>query len=865
MLATGGDFDCSRLVSVINFVLGGCTGVVDFVFVSGEPSGPISTFFENFVLLLEELDANNSELIIVGDFNIHMDNVDSPESQNFRQILDSFGLKLRVSGPTHIAGHTLDLVITRRDSSIVEKVHVDDIISDHMMLRFGLMLPLKTRETTIVKRRSFKNFDIELFNSDLEKSELCTNPKQDINNLVNQYNSTLISLLDKHAPVTEKVINKNLKTPWYTNDIHTERQKRRRLTRKWRKSQSPEDKDRMLRQRDKVSNMIHAAKSDHYLNAITNAGKDSKALFQTFRQLLSDKKVNPMPPRKSQEQNANDFNQFFVDKITRLKARFDEPSNYSLLDGNDIVQTLVEFQPINLEETKRLISSAPSKTCLLDPVPTSVIKLAASSLSPVIQKIINLSLVNSTVPSNYKTAIVKPLLKKPDLDLVHKNYRPVSNLAFVSKLIEQAVIDQLEKHFVANDLNDEFQSAYRQNHSTETALLHITNDILMAMDNRRAVCMVMLDLSAAFDTINHDIMIERLRSSQGLGQHAAKWFESYLRGRTQRVSIDDYTSDHLQLHDGAVQGSKMGCRLYKKYVEPLGKMLKRSDCSYHGYADDNSIWKSINPKSTDSIESGLKSLDNTIQHTRSWMFANKLCLNDSKTEFIVFGLKRHTKEMPNSSIKIGEETIHAVEVVKNLGVMLDMQLDFRIHISNVVKGCRYHIRRAWQIRRFLNEEAANRIMLATVMCRLDYCNSILVNLPKKDIERLQKVQNAAARLVTLTPKAQSVKPVLKRLHWLPVAYRIKYKVAVVVHRCIYGTAPGYLRDLLTLYVPKRKLRSSTELNLVVPKVNQKTVGSRAFASAGPQIWNELPTSIRAIESNNIFKTKLKTYLFERAF
>ena len=405
--------------------------------------------------------------------------------------------------------------------------------------------------------------------------------------------------------------------------------------------------------------------------------------------------------------------------------------------------------------------------------------------------------------------------------------------------------------------NDKFQSAYRANYSTETALLHIVDDILITMDNRNAAFTVMLDLSAAFDTIDHSIMIERLSTCQGLGPHITKWFESYLRGRTQRVSLENCTSDHLRLDDGAVQGSKMGCRLYKKYVEPLGKLLMQSDCNYHGYADDNSVWKAVNPKSMASVEDGLRSINNTMHQVRSWMFANKLCLNDSKTEFIVFGLRRHTTGMPICSVQIGEEMIEAVEEVKNLGVTLDMQLNFQAHIAKVVKICRFHIRRAWQIRRYLNEEAAKRIMLATVLCRLDYCNSLLVNLPMKDITKLQKVQNAAARLVTMTPKSQSVKPVLKRLHWLPVAYRIRFKVAVIVHGCLYGAAPSYLKALLTQYVPNRSLRSCTKCKLVVPKVNQKTVGTRAFRSAGPMIWNELPASLRLIESRSSFRAKLK--------
>ena len=154
-----------------------------------------------------------------------------------------------------------------------------------------------------------------------------------------------------------------------------------------------------------------------------------------------------------------------------------------------------------------------------------------------------------------------------------------------------------------------------------------------------------------------------------------------------------------------------------------------------------------------------------------------------------------------------------------------------------------------------------------VMCRLDYCNSLFVNLPQKEIEKLQKVQNAAARLISLTSNRESVKLVLNKLHWLPIAYRIQFKIAVIVHRCVNGTAPHYLRSMLTPYVPKRHLRSSncTAVTFVVPRVNQNTVGKRAFSVAGPQVWNAIPDSIREIKSNDIFRAKLKTHFFECAF
>ena len=829
------------------------------------PSGSLASFFDEFILIAEEIDSHNSEVIITGDFNLHVDNPNLPEVAQFLEILNSFGLVIKINDSTHIAGHTLDLIITRKESGLVQNVIADDLISDHLLVRFDLNIQLDPERPKTVKYRSLRSLNVEMFEEDLRKSKLVTEPADDIDSLVSQYNSTLAELLDKHAPIQVRTITKKQKNPWYTSDIHTQRKIRRRLTRKWRKSKSIRDKQAMIDQRNKVSQIINQAKSTFYQQTITNIGNDSKRLFQTIRELLGDRKINPMPPGKTPVENANDFNHYFIDKINRLKSSFDQGSHHSTHDGNVIDQRLPEFRPLSLEKVTKLISTAPSKTCTLDPIPTSIVKSTVNTMAPIIQKIINQSLCRSIVPSDFKTAIVKPLLKKPGLDPIHKNYRPVSNLAFVSKLIEQSVIDQLDIHFEVNKLNDQLQSAYRAHHSTETALIHTVDDILTALDNRRAVCMGMLDLSAAFDTINHDIMIERLSTSQGVNEPITAWFNSYLRGRTQRTNVEDATSDYIILDDGAVQGSKLGCRLYKKYVEPLGKLFAESDCSFHGYADDNTIWKIVDPKSPRSVHSGMLSLETTIDQARVWMFANKLCLNDSKTEFIVFGLPRHTTNMQPCNLAIGDEIIQPVGRVKNLGVTLDTQLNFRDHISNIVKACRYQIRRTWHIRKHLNEEAAKRVMLATVISRLDYCNSLLVNLPQKDIRKLQKVQNSAARLVTLTPRTHAITPSLKHLHWLPVIYRIKYKIATIVHKCIYGQAPSYLKQLIKAYVPARQLRSSNDFKLNVPSVKQQTVGSRAFSVAGPTIWNDLPKPLRNTECYHKFRSNLKTLYFSLAF
>ena len=311
--------------------LGVSQKTIHYVVIYRPPSGSHTQFRRKFATLLEDMEAYKSDIIIAGDFNVNMDNPHSLDTQNFTQLLADFGLESHVNGPTHIGGHTLDLVITRQDSVLVWKIYTDDIISDYLMLCFTLSLRQKSTDKKRISRRSFKHFDCDKFESDLRESGLYISPSHDIDELVTQYNDTLSQLLDKHAPVIKAT--QNQKTSWYTQDIHNERQKRRQLTRKWRKSRAQKDKENMITQRNKVSDMIHSAKSDYCHTEITKAGKDSKSLFQIFRRLLNDNKMNPMPPGRSSMQNANEFNHFFIEKIERLKACFEENSEYSYLDG----------------------------------------------------------------------------------------------------------------------------------------------------------------------------------------------------------------------------------------------------------------------------------------------------------------------------------------------------------------------------------------------------------------------------------------------------------------------------------------------------------------------------------------------------
>ena len=257
-------------------------------------------------------------------------------------------------------------------------------------------------------------------------------------------------------------------------------------------------------------------------------------------------------------------------------------------------------------------------------------------LLPVIAGIINLSFDNATIPASFTEAVLDPILKKDSLDHeVHKNFRSVSNLRFVSKATEKVVALRLNQHLVSNNIHEMFQSAYRIGHSTETALTSIHNDILLAIDDNSCVILVLLDLSAAFDTVDHNILLGWLEHRFGITGKALFWLTSYLTDRTQFVKVANEHSTSRKLLCGVPQGSVLGPLLYSMYTAPLADIIRQHGLNFHFYADDTQLYLSFNPKATGEPMHSLSRVQSCISDITSWMTSNKLMLNSDKTEPLV--------------------------------------------------------------------------------------------------------------------------------------------------------------------------------------------------------------------------------------
>ena len=328
---------------------------------------------------------------------------------------------------------------------------------------------------------------------------------------------------------------------------------------------------------------------------------------------------------------------------------------------------------------------------MLDPIPTALLKQILPSVAALIADIINTSLRDGMVPEFFKRALVKPLLKKPGLELLEKNYRPVSNLSYISKLVECVVAAQLVTHIERYGVMEAHQSAYPSSHSTETALLKVKTDIIQALDNQEVACLILLDLSAVFDTIDHDILLNRLKSRFAVTGVVLKWLESYLKDRSQVVEIGvplsgGSRSHFAKLRSGIPQGSVLGPILFTIYTVPIGDICRKHQVAFHLYTDDTQVYLSFKPSIPSSKHECIAKIENCIEEIGIWMTHNLLKLNNDKTEFILLGTRQQLSKLDNISFQIGSNTIIPTDHVRNLGFIMDSLLKNGSHINKITSS-----------------------------------------------------------------------------------------------------------------------------------------------------------------------------------
>ena len=843
----------------------------------------VPDFCKDFDDYLDSLVQLPGKVIIAGDFNIHVEDPTNPDTRKFMQILTNYGLIQHVSSSTHISGGILDLVITRKNSCDYLDIKNIEIIdtttsSDHSLITFSCSFAHQNKSAKVhMTGRKIGDIDIQKFKEDLLLSDLSVTEKFiDCNTATELYNRELSRILDVHAPEIEFSVNPD-QSKWVNTDCQIARRKRRKAERDDNRLQSEESRSAYKKASKHAEAVINTTRNAYYSGRLKSSEGNKKDTYKIVNQIMDrDLTRSMIPNHKSDDVICEDMKDFFVQKVEKICSDLSDINmtndSYQDMCPDFQGEPWSKFTPVDEVEFREIISDLNKKECEEDPIPLKLLLQCIDEIKPIMMFIVNDSLSTGVFPSILKNALVRPVIKDENGDVnSYKNYRPISNLPFLSKVIEKCVQRQLERHLKFFNLHAEHQSGYRSNHSCETATLTIYNDLLCLSDVRNKVVLLLLDLSAAFDTVNHPILLSKLRAKYGFSGDILNWFKSYLSDRSFTVTINKSRSRKCYLRIGVPQGSILGPILFILYTKELNLIAESHGFSIHLYADDTQLYIEFNPLYQDMslIETKIVECLEEIKH---WMTSNNLKLNPDKTEALVAQTRNNLSTWSVDSLQLSTsgETIEPSTVVKSLGVLFDEYLTFEGHVNSVIQCCNIHLRNLRVIGSKLNFDLKKQLIHCLIFSKLDYCNGLLYGLPECTIKKLQKVQNSCVRFLfgrRTFRNWESVTPLLKKAHFLPIRQRIDYKIALTVFKCINNIAPGYITKCIKVKnQPLHTLRTDKDYFLLtVPPVSNFKRTERSFSFCGPSVWNCLPYELRTLTDVKVFKNRLKTHLFKEVF
>ena len=830
-----------------------------FIVVYRHKAEKVATFFEEFHNFLEYVNLKFKNVIIAGDFNIHVNKENEKSTVAFYDLLHSFSFVQSISTSTHKSGNTLDLLIHNPEHITVNNILVDSTVrdgKDHYLISFDVICKLISVARQKLTYRNYKDVVISSFHDDIKSSNqifLNESSGQNFGNSIEIYGNIFKNVVENHAPLVTTNVNSFLCPPWMDAEFKAARKNRRQLYKIWNKDKNQQNRDMFEQSRDAVNELAYEKRCKFYQNQINSSVNSQLDLFKVCDSLLDSKQQLTLPYSENYETLANNFNDFFICKIEKIRKELDVYSTVKITRPvNPYVTTFSTFSVVHSDDLMKIIKSFKIKTSRDDPLPAFLLKSSVELLLPTLVHLVNLSLQSGSM-EGLKVSVVTPILKKAGLDCdVLMNYRPVCAGLFLDKLIQKCVFIQLDNHMCLNRLHIPYQSGYKKFHNCETVLLRIVNDIMSIMDSNSCCILLLLDLSAAFDTVDHEELLSILFNEVGLRDTVLDWFRSFLSDRVQSTCVKGSRSDTRNMMYGVPQGSVLGPVLFNIYVRNFLKLLNDAGFTAHGYADDHQALTAF--KIEFQFQTIAHSLPRCLNLITEWMNSHFLKLNAGKSKLLIFSPKNQKNNIFFDRVYLGENIFIPVSnEAMNLGFRLDSELSCSKHINMIINQSYACISNIGRIKRYLTTDNLRCLVQCKLVSKIDNCNSLFYGISEYELNRLQKLQNAFARLIFKKKKSDHVTDLLKTLHWLPVRQRIVYKNLLIIFKIFTNSCPIYMKDILTILDDENRV-------LKVYKCNN-SYGERAFSIYAPKLWNALPEYLRKSATILYFKKQLKHYLF----
>lgn len=831
------------------------------------PNGDSDEFYNSLKTITAKVDNDGKELIILGDLNTNLLSPDNNKSKRlFEGLTELYQLKQLITEPTRItetSSSLIDVILTNTPNRIVCSGVLPLGISDHCLIFAIRKIAIQaTKKHKIVQSRNFKNFQAESFRADLssmpwDSIEEFDNP----NDMWQAWKNMFLAVVDKHAPLKTRRI-RNKKSPWLNSEIKQQMIARDKLKALAIKTNSPQKWADYKNAKNMLNNAIKKTKSTYFLNHFKELAGQPKEIWKTINEVMSrngktEHNIQSVTTKSGTYTNPADiaelFNEHFTEIGPSLAAKL--PTSSKRFDEY-ITPTKSTFtlDQISVADVQLLLKNIKTdKATGLDKIPCRLVKEATQVIAVSLCYIFNKSISSGVFPVDFKMAKVTPIYKSELKDNMN-NYRPISVISPIAKVFERIIYNQLYSYLQTNNLLSKHQSGFRSSHSTATSLIDATMEWLSNMDNGKFNSVVFLDLSKAFDTVDHSILIQKLRL-YGLSVQTLKWFESYLTDRTQCCSINGHFSSFKKIKCGVPQGSILGPLLFLIYINDL------PNCVHHSkprmYADDTNLTTSGR-----SLKKVIQSTNKDLSNIKQWLLANKLSLNATKTEHMFIGSDDNLNKTRNTSqINIDGHALNSVKSNKCLGVHIDERLSWDGHIDHVSKKISQAIAGLKQARPLVSKEVALAIYNSLIQPLFDYCDVVWDNLMASQATRLQKLKNRAGRVITQQGYDVRSYVIREELGWKTLQEMRDQHKLVLIYKALNNLAPPYLLDYLHLcnYSENYNLRDR-EMKIALPRPKTNYL-KNSFALSGGKLWNGLPTEARLATSLKLFKKTLSTFSF----
>ena len=681
--------------------------------------------------------------------------------------------------------------------------------SDHKIISAIRHTKQSIRKPRIVKKRCFKKFNAEDFIEEVRKiSWFEVYMTENVELAVELLSGKITTILDKMAPIKTIQTRSNY-APWISEDTKNKIKKRNELQKKASETNLDSDWEKYKKQRNLINNILKTEKKSWQERKVVNLGSDTSSVWKNLKNWLGWNKGGP--PSKlldggiiytKPKDLARIMNKFFIDKVQNLRLNMTQ--NHG--DPLRLLQILMRnrtcsfnFQPEHPDQILKILSNLKSSSsCGTDEIGSSVLKLIKHEITPVLTHIINLSISQHTFPSLWKKAKVIPLHKKDEV-LDPKNYRPVSLLCVLSKVLERCMFMQMVRYLEQNNLLHPSHHGFRAKHSTASALIQMFDTWIDAFEDDEISAVILLDMSAAFDVVDHDILLDKL-ALYGLESGALSWISSYLRDRTQSVFIEGKLSEPLPLECGVPQGSILGPLLYLLYTNDLPEVVHEQhlqqvalqdnhhyniNCKSCGslclYADDSTF--TLSNRDAEELK---EDINQKYQVIAQYMAKNKLILNSNKTHLMVMtSAKKHsTHQNFGIVLDTGSETILPQSEEKLLGVVVSNSLTWNKHIrdsdKSLIRTLTSRINALSKVCQYTNFKTRKMVANGIVMSYLSYLMPLYGGCPDYLLNALQILQNRAARLVTKSSWYTPSSTMLLQVGWLSVRQMITYHSLVLM-------------------------------------------------------------------------------------